>query len=91
MICPKCGSRNDRVINSRTSHDAVRRRRVCNGCNDRFSTIEISCDSFKHFKGIHTDDLVKHLQNVIDNCAELVELEEMARDMVEKLNKISLT
>ena len=41
MRCPYCRSENTRVID--TSHDArggVRRRRVCQDCNQRFSTYE---------------------------------------------------
>ncbi|HEY69575.1 MAG TPA: transcriptional repressor NrdR [Anaerolineae bacterium] len=41
MICPYCQSKRTRVID--TSHDArggVRRRRVCLGCSQRFSTYE---------------------------------------------------
>ena len=41
MRCPYCRSENTRVID--TSHDArggVRRRRVCQDCNQRFSTHE---------------------------------------------------
>ncbi len=42
MKCPFCSSEDDRVIDSRLSKDAkiVRRRRQCNACNRRFTTIE---------------------------------------------------
>ena len=42
MICPACGSSNDRVLDSRASSDGfeIRRRRECTECNYRFSTIE---------------------------------------------------
>ncbi len=42
MICPACGSSNDRVLDSRASSDGfeIRRRRECGDCNYRFSTIE---------------------------------------------------
>ena len=41
MRCPYCSSQKTRVID--TSHDArggIRRRRVCQGCSERFSTYE---------------------------------------------------
>lgn len=43
MRCPKCGSSQDRVIDSREARDgyAIRRRRECMRCNFRFTTYEI--------------------------------------------------
>lgn len=42
MICPHCGSDNDRVMDSRASDDgrSIRRRRYCNSCRKRFTTYE---------------------------------------------------
>jgi len=42
MRCPKCGSVEDKVIDSRPSKDGVsiRRRRECLACEDRFTTYE---------------------------------------------------
>jgi transcriptional repressor NrdR len=42
MNCPRCGSGDDRVVDSRTSADgsAIRRRRECLGCFQRFTTYE---------------------------------------------------
>lgn len=42
MRCPKCGFRDDKVIDSRHSRDAtsIRRRRVCLQCSFRFTTYE---------------------------------------------------
>ena len=42
MRCPKCGFRDDKVIDSRQSRDgnAIRRRRVCLKCNYRYTTYE---------------------------------------------------
>jgi transcriptional repressor NrdR len=42
MRCPKCGSQDDKVIDSRSSGDGVqiRRRRECLGCATRFTTYE---------------------------------------------------
>ena len=44
MICPFCGHRQDRVIDSRESKDgdAIRRRRECLKCERRFTTYERS-------------------------------------------------
>src|ERR1043166_7053794 len=42
MRCPKCGSRDDKVIDSRQSRDgsSIRRRRQCLKCKYRFTTYE---------------------------------------------------
>src|SRR5437870_13819109 len=42
MRCPKCGSRDDKVIDSRQSRDrsSSRRRRECLTCKYRFTTYE---------------------------------------------------
>ncbi len=42
MRCPKCGFRDDKVIDSRQSRDSssIRRRRVCLQCAFRFTTYE---------------------------------------------------
>jgi transcriptional repressor NrdR len=42
MRCPKCGSRDDKVIDSRQSRDSssIRRRRECISCGYRFTTYE---------------------------------------------------
>lgn len=42
MRCPKCGSIEDKVIDSREAKDGVsiRRRRECIGCGQRFTTYE---------------------------------------------------
>jgi len=42
MKCPHCGFEEDKVVDSRPSHDgnSVRRRRQCLRCNQRFTTYE---------------------------------------------------
>lgn len=42
MICPHCGSPNNRVVNSRDAQNstAIRRRRECLNCGERFTTFE---------------------------------------------------
>ena len=43
MRCPKCGTIQDKVIDSREAKDgvSVRRRRECLACNHRFTTYEL--------------------------------------------------
>jgi transcriptional repressor NrdR len=40
MRCPYCGSKRTRVIDTTRSEQSIRRRRVCRGCEKRFSTVE---------------------------------------------------
>ncbi len=40
MRCPYCGSAASRVIDTRDAQDAIRRRRVCKDCGQRFTTYE---------------------------------------------------
>lgn len=42
MRCPRCGVDEDHVVDSRSARDgrAVRRRRECLGCGERFTTFE---------------------------------------------------
>src|SRR3954468_19544818 len=40
MQCPYCGSDQHRVIDSREAADAIRRRRQCESCAERFTTYE---------------------------------------------------
>lgn len=40
MQCPYCGSSAHRVVDSREAADAVRRRRECESCGNRFTTYE---------------------------------------------------
>ncbi|MCO5315780.1 MAG: transcriptional regulator NrdR [Solirubrobacterales bacterium] len=42
MLCPRCGHESSRVLESRSSEEgaAVRRRRQCAGCGNRFTTYE---------------------------------------------------
>jgi transcriptional repressor NrdR len=42
MRCPKCGSQEDRVVDSRASREGatIRRRRECAACTHRFTTYE---------------------------------------------------
>src|SRR4051812_35587013 len=40
MHCPYCGSTHNRVVDSREAADAIRRRRQCENCDQRFTTYE---------------------------------------------------
>ncbi|MBC7249356.1 MAG: transcriptional repressor NrdR [Anaerolineae bacterium] len=40
MKCPHCGGGNSRVIDTRVAGEAIRRRRECQDCHQRFTTYE---------------------------------------------------
>ncbi len=40
MRCPFCGGLQTSVLDSRDNDDTIRRRRVCGGCQNRFTTYE---------------------------------------------------
>lgn len=40
MKCPHCGNSRSRVVDSREVEGGIRRRRLCLGCNKRFTTLE---------------------------------------------------
>ncbi len=40
MQCPHCGNVDSRVIDSRDNGETVQRRRRCDRCNERFTTVE---------------------------------------------------
>lgn len=42
VICPKCRSPSSSVIDSRGSTGNIRRRRRCDRCSNRFTTVEIA-------------------------------------------------
>ena len=58
--CPKCG-KETRVIDSRDAETGVRRRRVCDDCGYRFTTLEITLEQI----GIYNRQ--EHERNTILN------------------------
>lgn len=40
MRCPRCGNESDKVVDSRATADAIRRRRACEACGHRYTTYE---------------------------------------------------
>ncbi len=74
MRCPYCGSETDRVIDSRSSKDgeAVRRRRQCLRCSQRFTTYEyienVSLTIIKNDKRREPYDRQKLIQGITAAC-----------------------
>lgn len=55
MNCPYCGSEKHNVIDSRANDGKVRRRRECENCNGRFSTLETAVAAIENRFVVHAD------------------------------------
>jgi transcriptional repressor NrdR len=74
MRCPFCGSEKDKVVDSRSSKDgeAVRRRRQCLRCSQRFTTYEyienVSLTIIKNDQRREPYDRQKLMQGIVSAC-----------------------
>jgi transcriptional repressor NrdR len=95
MRCPKCGSRDDKVIDSRQSRDSssIRRRRQCLNCGYRFTTYEeIERSDLRVVKRDRTHEpfarhkLASSLAKAFEKrSVSLVTLEQMVDEIVHEL------
>jgi len=95
MRCPKCGSRDDKVIDSRQSRDSssIRRRRECLTCKYRFTTYEeIERSDLRVVKRDRTHEpfdrrkLVASIAKAFEKrSTSLLTLEEMVDEIVHEL------
>lgn len=95
MRCPKCGFRDDKVIDSRQSRDnsSIRRRRVCLQCAYRFTTYEqIERSDLRVIKRDRTHepfDRRKLVNSLAKACEKrsisLVTLEQAVDDIIHEL------
>ncbi|MGI8890666.1 MAG: transcriptional regulator NrdR [Chthoniobacterales bacterium] len=95
MRCPKCGCRDDKVIDSRQSRDgsSIRRRRVCLQCAFRYTTYEeIERTDLRVVKRDRTHEIFdrRKLANSIAKACEkrsisLMTLEQTVDDIVHQL------
>lgn len=71
--CPHCGHNHGMVLDSRLNDlGTIRRRRICNGCNQRFTTYEASDSVMRavaRFSRIRADlaDIKATVQAALDN------------------------
>src|ERR1043165_3378037 len=95
MRCPKCGSRDDKVIDSRQSRDgsSIRRRRQCLKCKYRYTTYEeIERSDLRVIKSNRTHEpfdrrkLAASIAKAFEKrSTSLVTLEEMVDEIIHEL------
>src|ERR1044072_6171146 len=95
MRCPKCGSRDDKVIDSRQSRDgsSIRRRRQCLKCKYRYTTYEeIERSDLRVIKSDRTHEpfdrrkLAASVAKAFEKrSASLLTLEDMVDEIVHEL------
>jgi len=89
MRCPKCGSRDDKVIDSRQSREglSIRRRRECLKCAYRYTTYEeIERTDLRVVKRDRSHELVNSLAKACEKRSiSLVVLEEAVDDIIHQI------
>jgi transcriptional repressor NrdR len=103
MRCPFCGSEKDKVIDSRSSKDgeAVRRRRQCLRCSQRFTTYEyienVSLTIIKNDQRREPYDRQKLMQGVVAACKKrpvsmkkIESIVDKIENQLEKLGKMEI-
>ena len=98
MLCQQCGSTESRVIDSRPSEDGrqIRRRRECEACGWRFTTVESYKDQslivLKKDKSSEPFDREKLLRKLLTATIKrdipLADLEELITSVEAELNKL---
>lgn len=96
MRCPYCDSTNTRVLDSRSTEDdrAIRRRRLCEDCDRRFSTYERYEDStimvVKKDDTREAYDPTKLIAGIVKSCQKrpvtMADIEKVARNVETWIN-----
>lgn len=96
MRCPYCDSTNTRVLDSRSTEDdrAIRRRRLCEDCDRRFSTYERYEDStimvVKKDETREAYDPTKLISGIVKSCQKrpvtMAYIEKVARNVETRIN-----
>ena len=99
MKCPYCDSNDTKVIDSRATEDnhAIRRRRLCQTCNKRFSTYERYEDQtlmvVKKDNTRESFDRSKLISGIVKSCEKrpvsMEDIEKIADDIEVSINHIN--
>lgn len=91
MICPKCGTLEDKVVDSRLSKNgrSIRRRRECIACEHRFTTYEeierVELRILKSDKSSEPFDRHKVLNGMLKACERRPVSRQQLEDSVEEI------
>ncbi|HNS01448.1 MAG TPA: transcriptional regulator NrdR [Anaerolineae bacterium] len=88
MKCPHCGEDRSRVIDTRTTGDGIRRRRMCEVCSKRFTTYEHVAASLIILKSDgrrEPYDRQKLMHGVLTACAKRPIPQAAIEDMVDSI------
>ena len=98
MNCPYCNHNETKVTDSRESKDGtlIKRRRECNGCEKRFSTIEkilkLDLEVLKQNGDVQEFNFEKIRKSLIKSCEKrpitLEHIENILEEILEKIKKI---
>lgn len=101
MNCPYCESRDTKVLDSRESKDGdeIKRRRQCEKCENKFSTIEklikLDLEVEKNNKEIETFNLSKLKKSILKACDKrpitLEQIDKTTESILVDLKKINLS
>lgn len=85
--CPMCMGKT-KVIDSRPSHDVVRRRRKCLACQYRFTTFEITAEAGGQTgASVYLPDALESLSRAMRNISEAQETMAAVKTLQEKMEK----
>lgn len=75
MTCPKCGSWQLRIADSRPADFTVNRKRECLDCGHRFSTVEITLKEYEEVMAVMVQkrQLVDQAQAFLDSVRGIVD------------------
>ena len=83
-VCPECGHRSSKVVDSRyLGGGSIRRRRRCYSCQSRFTTYEIRVDSLKDFMDLSRSNADAMALKVIVGMARTFLSKPMADKLVD--------
>ncbi|MGF1657062.1 MAG: transcriptional regulator NrdR [Verrucomicrobiales bacterium] len=91
MRCPKCGCIEDKVVDSRQAKDgsSTRRRRICVGCDHRFTTYEeierADLRVLKRDGRLEAFDRSKLIAGLLKSCEKRPINREMVEQMVDEI------
>lgn len=70
MLCDKCGNEFSKIVDSRPTDGGIRRRRICNICGHKWTTLEVV---YEPKRGARPTKLQKDIDDISQLVAQLQE------------------